>query len=82
VAKELRGRHVGDAVTAALLERADGAVHALALAPGFFARHGFAAIEPGALPASLQAKATGMCASTGFVAMRREKVGKGTRLAS
>jgi len=77
VAPDRRGQGAGDAVVRALLGQADGPVHALALAPGFFARHGFAPIAVERLPASLQAKATGMCASSGFVAMAREKGEKG-----
>lgn len=55
----------------AALKRGRGLVHALALAPRFFEGVGFVEVPPSSLPASLKAKAEGMCASTGFVAMRR-----------
>ena len=46
-------------------------VYALALAPGFFARHGFREVPRESLPASVRAKADGLCASQPFVAMVR-----------
>lgn len=47
-------------------------VYALALAPGFFARHGFREVAKESLPAPVRAKADGMCASKAFVPMRRD----------
>jgi len=68
------GRHgsgLGSAIVKGLLAEADGPVWALALAPGFFVRHGFREAGLDGLPASVRAKADGMCASQPFVAMVR-----------
>lgn len=73
VRADLRGGGIGARLVPPALAPAGAApVYALALAPGFFAKHGFRPIEADALPPALAAKATGMCASTGFVAMRRD----------
>jgi N-acetylglutamate synthase-like GNAT family acetyltransferase len=69
--KARHGAGLGSAVVQRLLASAAGPVYALALAPGFFARHGFAETPRGGLPASVKAKAEGMCASQPFVAMVR-----------
>lgn len=68
-----RGEALGDLVTRGLLKavRPGVGVYALALAPGFFARHRFDPIVVEQLPESLLGKARGLCASKGFVAMRR-----------
>lgn len=68
VRADLRGQGIGEALVRDTLARAGPEVYALALAPGFFARVGFHALA--ATPAALREKAEGMCASTGFVAMR------------
>ena len=68
------GRHgagLGSAVVKALLAGVDGPVYALALAPGFFARHGFREVAKAGLPASVRAKADGLCASQPYAAMVR-----------
>ena len=70
VAQGRRGAGLGDRVTRDLLRGAARPVFALALAPGFFARHGFVPVPAASLPEALAGKANGMCASTGFVAMR------------
>lgn len=69
VQRELRGRGVGERVVRAALARARGPVHALALAPGFFGKLGFARVAE--TPPALKEKAEGHCASTGFVPMTR-----------
>ena len=66
-----QGNGLASVIVRRLLSGVRGPVHALALAPGFFARHGFREVAKETLPASVRAKAEGMCASTGFVAMRR-----------
>src|SRR5688572_352297 len=68
------GRHglgLGSSVVRALLANVDGPVFALALAPGFFARHGFREVATDTLPASVRAKAESLCASQPYVAMVR-----------
>lgn len=67
----LHGRGLGSAVVKDALAGAQGTVFALALAPGFFARHGFSEVGKDVLPASVRAKAEGMCASRPFVSMAR-----------
>lgn len=67
VAPARRGERLGAQVVRAALARATGPVHALALAPGFFARLGFARRDD--VPEDLAPKASGFCASTGFVSM-------------
>lgn len=69
--KERHGSGLGTAVVQRLLGGRKGPVYALALAPGFFARHGFIETPRSALPASVRAKAEGMCASQPYVAMVR-----------
>ena len=64
-----QGSGLGSAVVKALLAGLEGPVFALALAPGFFARHGFRPIAKAALPASVRAKADGMCASQPHAAL-------------
>lgn len=64
-----QGAGLGSSVVEALLAGVDGPVFALALAPGFFARHGFREVAKEALPASVLAKAEGMCASQPYAAM-------------
>lgn len=66
-----QGAGLGSAVVKALLAGVAGPVFALALAPGFFARHGFREVAKESLPASVRAKAEGMCASRPYVAMVR-----------
>ena len=67
----LHGRGVGSAVVTSLLGGVKAPIYALALAPGFFARHGFAEVDKARLPASVRAKAEGLCASQPYVAMVR-----------
>lgn len=67
VAPEVRGEGLGASIVRRLLARARGPVHALALAPGFFARLGFSAVDRA--PEPLREKAEGICSSSGFVAM-------------
>lgn len=71
VATSMQGAGLGSLVVGRLLEGRRGPVYALALAPGFFERHGFAAVAKESLPATVRAKADGLCASTGFVPMVR-----------
>jgi N-acetylglutamate synthase-like GNAT family acetyltransferase len=71
VATARQGAGLGSAIVARLLQRAGGPVYALALAPGFFARHGFEALPGDDLPASVRAKALGLCSSQSYVAMVR-----------
>jgi N-acetylglutamate synthase-like GNAT family acetyltransferase len=68
----LHGRGLGSTVVDCILSGVREPVYALALAPGFFARHGFREVAKTSLPASVLAKADGMCASREFVAMRRD----------
>lgn len=67
----LHGRGLGGRVVDRLLAGAREPVYALALAPGFFARHGFREVAVDRLPASVRAKAEGVCASKPYVAMVR-----------
>lgn len=67
VARDLRGEGLGATLVRRLLARARGPVHALALAPGFFARLGFSAVERA--PEPLREKAEGICSSSGFLPM-------------
>lgn len=67
-----QGQGLASAIVRRLLAGAGEPVFALALAPGFFARHGFREVPKESLPASVRAKAEGMCASQAFVAMRRD----------
>jgi N-acetylglutamate synthase-like GNAT family acetyltransferase len=73
VAAARQGAGLGALVVGHLLARvpAGRPVYALALAPGFFARHGFVELPRGALPASVAAKAQSLCASQPYVAMVR-----------
>lgn len=66
------GAGLASAVVRHLLAGTSGPVYALALAPGFFARHGFREVGLDALPASVRAKADGMCASQPFVTLVRD----------
>ena len=68
----LHGQGIGSALVRCILGNVRAPVHALALAPGFFARHGFREVAKETLPASVRAKAEGMCASQPFVAMLRD----------
>ena len=61
VAPALRGHGVGARLVKETLSRADGPVHALALAPGFFLKLGFR--EAAEVPAALHAKMRDACAS-------------------
>lgn len=70
VAEDLRGEGLGSIVVREALSHAAGPVLALALAPGFFERHGFRRLA--GVPRELEEKAEGICASTGFVPMARE----------
>jgi N-acetylglutamate synthase-like GNAT family acetyltransferase len=69
-----QGAGLASVLVRRLLAREAGRVpvYALALAPGFFARHGFHEVAQETLPASVLAKAEGMCASQPFIAMRRD----------
>ena len=67
----LHGKGIGSALVRCAVGDVRGPVYALALAPGFFARHGFTEVPVTSLPASVRAKAEGMCASQPFVAMLR-----------
>lgn len=71
VLRELRGRGLGAALVRTLLSRASGPVHALALAPAFFATLGFVPVDRA--PEALREKAEGFCASSGFVPMTRAR---------
>lgn len=66
------GRGLASRVVGKLLEEVGEPVYALALAPGFFLRHGFREVPRDRLPASLRAKAEGLCASQPYVAMVRD----------
>jgi N-acetylglutamate synthase-like GNAT family acetyltransferase len=66
-----RGRGVASALVQALLRDVQQDVYALALAPGFFARHRFAPTPPQRLPSPIAAKASGLCSSQDFVCMAR-----------
>lgn len=68
----LHGAGLGSSLVRCMLGGVREPVFALALAPGFFARHGFREIGKDLLPASVRAKAEGMCASQPYVAMRRD----------
>ncbi|MHB1262176.1 MAG: GNAT family N-acetyltransferase [Thermoplasmatota archaeon] len=65
------GRGLASAVVQSVLDGVTEPVFALALAPGFFARHGFREVSKELLPGSVRAKADGMCASRPYVAMIR-----------
>ena len=69
--RDAQGQGFASVVVRRLLAGVAEPVYALALAPGFFARHGFREVPKESLPASVRAKAEGMCASRPFVAMRR-----------
>lgn len=68
-AKDRRGRGIAGQLVQALLSNHREPVYALALAPDFFARHGFRVVDKQALPASIREKADGMCASQPFKSM-------------
>ena len=68
----LHGKGLGSALVRCILGPVREPVYALALAPGFFARHGFREVAREALPASVRAKAEGLCASQPYVAMLRD----------
>lgn len=68
VARERRGQGIGERLVRDVLAGAPGEVLALAMAPGFFARLGFAVLD--ATPPILAPKAAGVCASRPFVPMR------------
>jgi N-acetylglutamate synthase-like GNAT family acetyltransferase len=65
------GQGIGSRVVRVLLDGAAGPVFALAKAPGFFARFGFEPVASARLPASVRAKAEGLCASQPHTPMRR-----------
>lgn len=67
----LHGKGLGSSLVQCMLGGVREPVYALALAPGFFARHGFREVAKETLPASVRAKAEGMCASQPYVAMVR-----------
>lgn len=71
--RDQQGQGLASVLVRRLLARAPAGepVYALALAPGFFARHGFREVPRESLPPSVRAKAEGMCASRPFVAMAR-----------
>lgn len=71
----LKGAGVGTRLVEAMLAPPQPVLFALALAPGFFARFGFAEVPRGRLPASVRAKAEGLCASQPYVAMARPASG-------
>ncbi len=64
-----RRRRLGSTLVSSILVNAPPTVYALALAPAFFERLGFAPIPETRLPPVLLGKAHGMCKSTGFVPM-------------
>src|ERR1051325_2902404 len=64
-----RGQGHGARLVEAALREAPAPVYALALAPGFFHAQGFRPLA--AVPPPLVGKATSVCASSGFVPMRR-----------
>jgi amino-acid N-acetyltransferase len=66
-----QGRGLGGRIVARLLADVREPVYALALAPGFFERHGFREVARDGLPASVRAKAETLCASQPYVAMVR-----------
>ena len=68
----LHDRGLGSALVRCILRDVREPVFALALAPGFFARHGFREVARESLPASVRAKAEGMCASQPYFAMLRD----------
>lgn len=68
----LHGRGLAGALVERLLAGARQPVYALALAPGFFAKQGFTEVAKATLPASVLAKADGLCASKPYVAMVRK----------
>ncbi|HUR26174.1 MAG TPA: GNAT family N-acetyltransferase [Candidatus Thermoplasmatota archaeon] len=67
----LHGKGIGSSLVRCILGGVREPVYALALAPGFFTRHGFRKVATGSLPPSVRAKAEGMCASQPYVAMLR-----------
>lgn len=67
----LKGTGVGTRLVQAMLRDPQPRLYALALAPGFFARFGFAELPRDQLPASVRGKAEGLCASQPYVAMAR-----------
>lgn len=71
VATARQGGGLGSLVVERLLRGRAGPVYALALAPGFFARHGFRETTKEALPATVLAKADGLCASMPYTPMVR-----------
>ena len=68
VARDQRAQGVGARLVRDALQRADGAVYALALQPGFFEKLGFRPML--VLPRELEEKANTTCASKPYVAMR------------
>jgi N-acetylglutamate synthase-like GNAT family acetyltransferase len=70
-AKAAQGQGHASAVVDALLAGVREPVYALALAPGFFVRHGFRPLPRDALPASVRIKAETLCASQPYQAMVR-----------
>lgn len=64
-----RGHGTGTALVEAALARTDGPVHALALAPGLLARHGFSRTDE--VPAGLRDKLEVCCRDRGAVPMVR-----------
>ena len=71
VQPSLKGTGVGTRLVESMLHGPQPELFALALAPGFFARFGFAEVARGTMPASVRAKAEGLCASQPYVAMAR-----------
>lgn len=77
VSEDLRKSGLGSAVVREALAQVAEPVFALALAPGFFERHGFRRLAE--TPPELKDKAEGICASTGFVPMRRDPTPEAVR---
>jgi N-acetylglutamate synthase-like GNAT family acetyltransferase len=65
----LRGKGIGSCIVEAILAGQREPIYALALAPDFFARHGFRLIDKQALPATVREKADTLCASQPYKAM-------------
>lgn len=67
--KDRRGHGIAGQLVDALVRNHREPIYALALAPGFFAKHGFRVVDKVTLPAEVRAKAEGMCASQPYKAM-------------
>lgn len=66
-----QGQGIAGRLVEALIANHREPVYTLALAPGFFAKHGFRLVEKETLPASVRGKAEGTCATQTFKAMVR-----------